>query len=125
MTAEDLATYLAAKGLGVLGTNIGIEYPATPDDFLTVRLYPGQPPEYSKSGGSVVRRPRFQVSCRSKSARAAMLRCEDVYKHLSGFQGILSGSAYIIRALDEPAPIGRDEDHRERVITNFECIKQS
>lgn len=123
--SEDIAGLLVAKGLGVLGTNIGPEYPALPDDYLTVRPYPGEPPEHAKSGG-VVRRPRFQVSCRSESSRAASLRAEDAYKHLSGFQGVLGspGTSYIIRALGEPVPIGRDANDRERVVCNFESIKQ-
>lgn len=121
--SEDVATYLASKGLGVLGTNIGIEMPPLPDDFLTVREYPGSEPGYSKSGPNV-RRPRFQISCRSKSTRAALLRAESAYGHLTGFSGVLSGTSYSkIRALQEPFPIGRDEGGRERVVCNYEVTK--
>lgn len=123
MLAEDIAQFLASKGLGVLGTNIGIEYPPLPDDFLTVREYGGSPPGYSKSGPNV-RRPRFQVSCRSKSTQAALMRAEDAYRHLSGFSGVLNGTAYSsIRALQDPFPIGRDENGRERVVCNFEVTR--
>ncbi len=121
--SEDIAVFLASKGLGVLGTNIGIESPSLPDDFLVVREYAGSPPGYSKSGPNL-RRPRFQVTCRSKSTRAALLRAESAYGHLSGFSGVLSGTAYAsIRALQDPFPIGRDESGRERVVCNYEATK--
>ena len=122
--SEDMARHLASKGLGTLGTNIGPEMPALPDDFLAVREYAGRPPEHSKSGGPHVRRPRFQVTARSKSARAAMLRAEDAFGHLSGLRGIVNGTAYSkVVALGDPFPIGRDDGGRERVVCNFEATK--
>lgn len=110
--------FLVSKGLGTLGTNIGTEYPPTPDDFLTVRQYGGEPPERTKDGASI-RYPRFQVSARSKSARAAAMRAESAYQFLHGFSGLMNNTGYRVRALDEPAPLGRDEDGRERVICNY------
>lgn len=119
---EDVATLLASKGLGVLGTNIGTEYPPSPDDFLTVRAYGGEAPETSKGTGPLLRRPRVQISCRSKSARAAGERAELAYGHLAGFHGEISGTGYTIRALGEPFSLGRDESERERVVCNYEIL---
>lgn len=125
MLAEDIAQYLASKGLGVLGTNIGVSFPPSPDDFMTIRVYGGEPPEYAKGTGALARRPRVQVAARSRDTRAALLRAEAAFGHLSGFSGMLNGTAYSsIRALGEPMLIGADENGRERAVVNFECLVQ-
>lgn len=121
--SEDAAVFLAGKGLGTLGTNIAPEFRDAPDDLLVVREYPGGPPTHAKTGPPAFRRPRFQVTCRSKDVRAATMRAEDAFRHLSGFSGVINGTAYAsIRALGDPAPIGRDDAGRERVVVNFEVI---
>ena len=122
--SEDIAKYLVSKGLGALGTNIGPEMPPLPDDFLSVREYAGGPPLHVKGiQAPVIRTPRFQVVCRSKNTRAAMMRAEDAFRHLSGLSSVLSGTAYRVRALQDPFPIGRDEGGRERVVANYEVMK--
>jgi hypothetical protein len=122
---EDMTVYLAQKGLGTKGTNLFEgEFPATgADDAMYVREYGGPPPGHSKSG-THERRPRFSLVARSKSARAARMRVEDGVRHLSAISGLVNGTVYAgVRALREPAPIGRDDSGRERVICDFEAIK--
>lgn len=122
--SEDAAVFLAGKGLGTLGTNIGPSMPPAPDDFMSVREYPGAAPIHAKTGPPAFRRPRFQVMARSKDVRAATMRAEDAFRHLSGFSGLMNGTAYAsIRALGDPAPIGRDDAGRERVVVNFEALR--
>lgn len=124
---EDIAKHLASKGLGTVGTNLFEgELPPLPDDAMSVREYGGSPPVHTKSGPPILRSPRFSVTCRSKSARAARMRAEDAFRHLSGFAGVMGnpGMAYVsIRALREPAPIGRDEGSRERVVCDYEALR--
>ena len=121
--SEDIASHLAGKGLGVLGTNIVPEYRDAPDDLLIVREYAGGSPTHTKDGPPAFRYPRAQVSCRSQDPRAAMLRAEDAFGHLSGFSGVINGTAYHFRALQDPFPIGRDEGGRERVVFNVEAVR--
>lgn len=124
MVSEDMAKHLAGKGLGTLGTNIGPEMPNLPDDFLAVREYAGRPPEHSKGAGPHVRRPRFQVTARSKNQKAAMLRAEAAYSALSGLSGVVNGTAYAkVVALQDPFPVGRDDAGRERVVCNYEATR--
>lgn len=119
----DLIKLLVSKGLGTLGQNIGTEFSSVSDDYLVVRAYGGEAPESAKGTGPLLRRPRVQISCRSKSLRAAEERAELAYKHLAGFHGVIEGKGYTIRALGEPFPLGRDEDGRERVVCSYEILK--
>ena len=126
--AQDITVFLAQKGFGVVGTNLfETELPAgLPDDAASVREYPGGPPLHTKTSGAgpAFRYPRFSLTCRSKSARAAQSRCEDGVGHLAGLSGIINGTSYSsIRAAREPAPVGRDASGRERVQCDFEAIR--
>ncbi len=126
MLAEDIAKYLASKGVGVIGTNLFSELPSLPDDAAAVREYPGGRPVHVKGQAApVMRNPRGQMVTRSKDARAARMRAEDCFRHLSGFSGEIGSPPYriYIRALQDPFPIGRDESGRERVVFNFEAMK--
>ena len=121
---EDITAFLASKGLGTKAVNLFEgEFPPTPDDAMYVREYGGGPPLHTKDGPPAFRYPRFSVVTRSKSARAARMRLEDAVRHLSGFSGVLSGTGYRIRALREPAPMGRDGEGRERVSADFEATR--
>lgn len=123
--AQDITVFLASKGFGVVGTNLfETELPAgLPDDAASVREYPGGPPLHAKIGGPAFRYPRFSLTCRSKSARAAQSRCEDGVRHLAGLSGIINGTSYSsIRAVREPAPVGRDASGRERVQCDFAIV---
>jgi hypothetical protein len=132
MLSEDVATYLAAEGLGTLGTTISSEIRPSPDDLMVVRQYEGAPATFTKDqGGSATRvnppkleYPRLQVLCRSKDTQAAMQRASSVRAKLNGFRGLLSGTLYRIREVGTgPFAIGRDESSRERVVCNFEVIR--
>lgn len=122
--SEDIAKFLASKGLGTLGTNIGPRMPPLPDSFMSVRPYPGRSPMYAKTGPPAFRYPRFQVACRSKDPRAAILRLGAATGHLSGFSGLMNGTAYAsIREVGEPGLLGEDDSGRETAVHNFEAIR--
>lgn len=122
---EDITTFLASKGFGTKAVNLFEgEFPPTPDDAAYVREYGGGPPLHVKGESrAAFRYPRFSLVCRSKSRRAARMRSETGVGHLDGFSGLINGTEYRIRALREPAPMGRDEGNRERVSVDFEVTR--
>ena len=98
--------------------------PAVPDDLIVLYEYPGSPPIHVKGVRTPVQRsPRFQVVYRSKSATTARAKAEEGFGLLSGYSGVVGGTAYAsIRALGEPFPLDRDADGRARYATNFETV---
>lgn len=127
MTEAEIATFLAASGMGTLNTNVFYnEFPNDPDVALCVMGYGGNRDEPE---GPVTRLefPRFQVMFRG-------IREDSDGPQLRALQGrtilvavmdqMLSGVHYAsIDCLGPPFPQGKDDQFRHVWSVNFEAMK--
>ena len=130
---DDVGDYLASHGVGTVGTNIfkgGFVdggTPAPPDDQLAVYEYAGSPPDQvlGPSNPSPTIHPRIQISTRSRSYQTARAMIQAAYDALAPVvDQTINGTRYQrIEALSEPAAIGRDENGRHILVSNFEVMR--
>lgn len=133
MLLDELATYLAAQGLGLtVGTNLyKSDLPPTPDACVALLETGGLPAAHTMSGGAgsaVYERPTVQVICRAGAQDYATARAtaQDVHDALDGLSDTdLSGVRYIsIRAIQPPFELGLDERARPLVGLNVQIDKE-
>src|SRR4051794_20997088 len=93
---EELATKLAAGGLGTVATNIFVGVmPETPDLCTALFEYAGLPPDRLFGNTVAAEDPRVQVLCRATTYSAARTRAKAVFDILSDLGAItLSGTRY-------------------------------
>jgi hypothetical protein len=124
---EDIATYLAAAGIGVYpGTAstrtvyIG-ELPDTPDLCISLHARAGKPKEMFCD----VQYPELHVEVRGATYGAAQTKAEAIDTALHAQHDIsLSGHQYLtIRALGVPAKLEVDARNRTIFYQNFQCTK--
>jgi hypothetical protein len=117
-----IAAHLAAQGFGTVGTSIFTNYkPATPDNVMCVFGYAGSPPErtHDTSGNA---HPGIQVWVRDTSAATGRTRIESVFNLLDGMKNTTISSVFIVgmHAVQNPIPMGRDENGRTEYSLNFQ-----
>ncbi|MCL5045573.1 MAG: minor capsid protein, partial [Actinobacteria bacterium] len=121
---DEIAGYLATKGIGVVGTDIfQSQLPAAPDACVALYETGGFPPELH----AAVDHPTFQVLCRAKDYAAARAKAEAVYAALHGLtETVLGGRRYLlIAAMQTPTGIGRDDNGRAEVSCNFRVMLEN
>lgn len=124
MLLDDIATYLASKGIS--GVQKGF-LPDQPDDVVAIFEYAGSPMELTMgTGDPVLERPGLQVRVRNKSYSSGRTKIGDVVDKLHGLAGqALSGTKYLlIRASQSPAALGLDQNNRSEFVVNFEVLKE-
>lgn len=122
----DIGTYLQSEGIGTLGTDIFLsQMPDTPDEAIALFEYAGNAP--SRMGGN--RQPGIQVRTRGdyETARATI---DDIYTLLSKIgneyeddapEGVtINGTTYLhFQTVQEPFPLGPDDNGRHELAQNF------
>lgn len=127
MLLDDIATYLAGKNLGTVGTDIfkGF-YPDQPDNCISLFEYAGSPTELTMCGSPTLERPGLQVRVRDKDYSAGRARIGRVVDYLHGLAGTTLGSTryLLIRANQSPESMGTDANNRSEFVVNFSIIKE-
>lgn len=123
MLLDDIATYLEAKGIVTVGTDLFKgELPEIPDNCVALFEYAGQPPEIP----TAIDYPGLQVRVRDKSYSAARAKTDAIYKLLHTLANTtLSGTRYlsIFAVQSSPVPLGRDSSNRIDLVQNYIVTK--
>lgn len=119
---SDIATYLAAQGLGTVGTDIFYSYlPDAGDDLLTVLDTGGQQPDIYLP----TKEPTFQILIRASTYTAGKTKLDSVRTALHNKYQTTIGSTYFffIQAASEGGHLGRNPDTRglDEFSINFHC----
>lgn len=118
---DELATYLAANGVGTVETDIfeGLmpDSPEAPDAVVALFEYPGGPP----TAVNTVEPRAIQVRTRALTYDAAKDKAELVYGLLhSMHERQLSGTRFLlVLAKQAPFSLGRDARQRHEFAVNF------
>lgn len=142
MILDDIATYLAnsstaftilAGTSGNLGKQILLDNDHYPDTVVSLYETPGSPNAYTYStstGGASVawERPSLQIISRSTVYTTARTNAQTAYVLLDGLAGrnlpTATGTTYLdITAAQPPFSLGRDENERFLVSTNYNVWK--
>lgn len=117
---DDVATYLAAGGIGTVGTNLFKSYKADRPDAQVVVLDTGGP---APDPYIPVRNPTFQVYVRGTSYTTARAKIDAVVARLQRAANFTSGGTYFyfVLALQEPGHLGVDDFGRDEFTVNFRC----
>lgn len=122
MFLDDIGTYLASKGIGVMDVTIFRgDMPDKPDTCITLSEYAGDPPEIIGE----IEHPGLQVRVRSKSYVTARTTLKDIEDELHTLANqILSGTKYLsIFAVQSAVPLGRDSQGRTEIVQNYIVTK--
>ena len=119
---SDVATYLAAQGLGTEGTDIFHSYlPDSVNSCIAVIDTGGLQPDHNIP----TKEPTFQVLVRSTSYSAGKSKLDDVRTalHRKANLNLVSGQTYFyfIFAISEGGHIGRNEAGLDEFSMNFQA----
>lgn len=121
-TSEDMKDRLeeSAVALGTFGTDLFIgTMPPEPDTNVTLRDLPWKKAMLNYE----LKQPGMQALIRGAKGkyRNTMLKAEEVFDALSGYQGTINGTRYLlVEAVSSPAYLGEDESNRPLFSINFE-----
>lgn len=128
MLLDDIATYLASKGIGTVGVDLRKGFmPDSPDNLVVLFEYAGEPTEMTMGDGdSTLERPGLQVRVRNKSYPDGRAKIQSVADTLHGLaETVLGGKRYLlIRANQSPESIGQDANGRNEWVINFSVLKE-
>lgn len=132
MVLDEIAAYLVAQGVGVIGSSIfkGSKalIPVGDGPYISLTETGGSAPlRVHNERGAHVQRPTVQVLVRAKSYIVARQKAKDVYVVLDGvFNTALSGVFYqSITARNDPTDIGLDSEERPMISFNLQVEKQA
>lgn len=121
----DIATFLDAQGVGVVGTDIFVgREPSEPDFVTTIFDTPGPPPN-----------PKFlrdepQVQCRVRGAvndyDGAWVQAQLIKDTLLGVQPqIINGTDYVLFVqTTDIFSLGYDENNRVMIVSNWQLVRE-
>jgi hypothetical protein len=116
---SELGAYLAAQGLGIVGTDIALgSEPDTPDNVLTIYETPGYPPH---AGLEDVTRT-FQIRSRAKGYSTLNSRAWAAYAALRGVIQTPGGLRIRCRPIQTPGCLGKDDRERWIIVFNLEVV---
>lgn len=127
MILDDVGQYLDDNALGTLGTDLFLsQMPDSPDDLVTVYEYAGNPAARMADNRS----PGIQIRARAVTYADARTKIESVYALLDAVgneyndatsEGVTINSTLYLRfqAVQEPFPIGVDDNGRHELAQNF------
>jgi hypothetical protein len=118
---DDLASKLQTAGKGTVGTNIFKgEMPDTPDNCVALYETGGYPPEIV----ATIDYPTFQVRTRNTDYSTGRAKAQEISDVLHGLTETTLGTTHylLIRAMQAPASIGRDEKKRWEFTQNYKII---
>ena len=131
---DDIATYIDAQSTAfTINTNLGkaiiMDSGSVPNTFTSLYETPGLEGAlaFSTAANMAERlfdRPGLQVLCRSTDYPTARARAQTIYNLLDGFNGrglpTSTGTVYLsISAVQAPFSLGRDDNERWLVATNY------
>ena len=122
MIAEQVARYLSAEGMGVLGQSVffGMTH-ETPSDAIFVRDVSAPVPPESQGYG--IDQSGVQITVRNNNSFLARTKCYDAYKLLASFRMstfISGGNPVIMTLCQTPTSyIGADDKGRHEYTTTF------
>jgi hypothetical protein len=125
MILDELAGYIAAQGLGTLGTSLFLgRLPPTPDSVIALRESGGPPP--INTFDASYERPSLQVLVRGSAYTSARLQAERLYQALTTVANTaISGVWYIHVTPDGPPTLlEHDESGRPILVFNLEVEKE-
>jgi len=123
MMLDDIAAYLATKGIGTVGVNIFEgSRPATPNQLVAVYQYAGEVPALVY--GVKMEYPGLQVWSRATSEPVAIQLLDKVVDALHGLSEYSTNYArYLcIEARSSPMDMGADANGRLEYVVNFRVI---
>jgi hypothetical protein len=114
---RDLAIIL--RNAGLTPVFVG-QFPATPDELVTIRSTGGVGP-LETHDGACYERPRVQVIVRAKDEATAAARVRIAYRALRKIRNaIINGTYYLaVKAIDGIADLGTDEQNPPRRLMTF------
>lgn len=125
---DEIATYLAGKNVGTVGTDLFLGFlPDKPDNLVALFEYAGDPMELTMgSSDPVLERPGLQVRVRNTSYSAARSNIEAVVDELHGLaEQTLTNKRYLlIKANQSPESLGLDANMRSEFVCNFSVLKE-
>jgi len=124
--SKDICSLLEAdSSLGLtFATNLFVgKEPASPDNCVTVFDIPGDAPllTLTGKGGIAYYQPSVQVRVRNNSYLTGWELIHDIQEYLHGINGESEGGTeyLLIKGVDEPALLDRDENDRARFVATF------
>lgn len=132
MLLDEVSAYLAANGIGTVGTDIFLGFmPDKPDACVTLYETGGLEPYRamrSAAGQPVAERPGLQVVCRNTTYEyvTARAKAKSVNALLDGLGDVtMTGTRYLwMAARQSPFLMGRDENTRVMIAQNFDVVKE-
>lgn len=132
MFLDEIASYLEAQGVGVVGTSIfkgsKANVPTGAGPYLSLTETGGSAPTrvHNKRGANT-QRPTAQILVRAQNYLVARSMSKAAYEALDGvFNTVLSGVFYqSITTRQEPTDIGLDAEKRPMISFNIQAEKQS
>lgn len=132
MLLDEIAAYLASKGVGTVSSNIlkgsNAVIPNGDGPFLSLIETGGSAPtRIHNVPGAHTQRPTVQVVCRATSYGVARTMAKSAYAALDGtFNTSLSGVFYQkIAARQEPTSMGVDAQERPLIVFNVDVEKEA
>lgn len=129
MRLRDITEYLQSRGVITPGSDFWETY--FPDyqkgdpGFYQIAIFnpPGGTPEL----GNSVDRPRFQLMVRAEDPDLAQEKCQIIFSELHGLNNITLGTHHylLVKAIQTPGSIGKDDEGLEMVGCNFECLVEN
>lgn len=127
---DEVVAFLAAEGLGTVGTDLfKAKMPATPDACGCVYESGGFSPDMAL--GSLTPRsenPSIQVLFRGApdDYTGPRVKAQTAFASLIGISvdQVLSGTMYwMVTALQQPFPLGQDDNDRWKIVCNYSVQK--
>ena len=127
MLVDDIASLLATKSVGTVGTDMFIGHmPDTPSNCIALMQNSGSAPEMAGSIIGQIERPRLVIRVRNSTYLNGQNKARDVLKalHTEG-EIALNGHRYLyIRAVGSVNQLGRDHENRSLFSLDFEVTKE-
>lgn len=125
MLLDDLGSYLVARGVGTLGSDLFLGSLPETDDTAVLALVesPGEPSD-GTFANQVVEHPRFQVVGRARDYESARNKIQLAYRALDGAGDETGVPAYYIEALQPPFRLGEDERLRPLIVCNMRAVRK-
>lgn len=129
MFLDEIANWLVAHGVGVLGQNIfkssSAVIPTGEGPYMTIAETGGTAPIRVQNGVRLLQCPTAQILVVAKTHVASRDMSRAAYAVLDGvFNTVVDGCFYVkITSRQEPTDMGLDEMNRARVVFNIDAEK--
>ena len=116
---EDLQDFLELNEIGTTSEDLFIgKLQSEPDDQIAIFLTSGLPPDKDQP----IRKPTVQILVRNTDAKTGLEKAEAIFALLhQQYETLTMGSTDIMKidAIQEPSPLGYDDNQRHIFSTNY------